>query len=375
MNTAIVIPALDPNEKLVSLASGLLSQGFSYIVVVDDGSSDSCASVFDALKRMGVRVVHHAANLGKGAALKTGIADVRSHCPLATHIVTADADGQHTLDDICRVSMAAEGHHDHIVLGVRDLRSPGVPVRSRVGNAFSSAYFKFDTGVSCSDTQTGLRAMPLSLAPLALSTPGTRFEYEMNFLTSAAKRSIPMLMIPIAAVYENKNSGSHFSTVRDSVRIYRQLARFAGSSIACACVDLGLFALMAALVNLNTALLIAAATIVARMCSGMLNFVLNRFWSFSDAGSGRGDARGQVRRYGVLFLAQMLASAGLVWLFSALPLPIVAVKMLVDGSLFVVSYFVQRNWVFKGTPRSKAVVMKGGAAHVAAVSKSPYKTA
>ena len=69
MNTAIVIPALDPNEKLVSLASGLLSQGFSYIVVVDDGSSDSCASVFDALKRMGVRVVHHAANLGKGAAL------------------------------------------------------------------------------------------------------------------------------------------------------------------------------------------------------------------------------------------------------------------------------------------------------------------
>lgn len=375
MNAAIVIPTIDPNQKLLELANDLQARNLGRIVVVDDGSDESCAPVFDELERAGACVVHHATNLGKGAAIKTGIMAVRARFPQTTHIVTADADGQHPPDDIERVIRAAEGHHDHVVIGTRDLGSREVPLRSRMGNAFSSAYFKFDTGMTCPDTQTGLRAIPASLFSLALSTPGTRYEYEMNFLTTVAKRDIPLVMLPIQTVYEDNNASSHFSTIRDSARIYKQLIRFAGSSLTCSLVDLGLFALISVVVNLNTALLVAAATIIARMCSGLLNFSLNRSWSFKDAGSPNGDAMKQMKRYCLLFFAQMAASSAFVWLLSSLPLPLVGVKMLVDSALFVVSYFVQRNWVFKDAPKNRAIIMKGGAQHVSKQSEKFFPAA
>lgn len=360
MNTVVIIPTIDPDEKLVAVVDGLRARGFARFIIVDDGSDESRDGLFAELGRGGARVLHHAKNLGKGAAIKTALSSVRTLFPEATHVVTVDGDGQHLPDDVAEVCRMAAGSHGHVVIGVRDLGSKGVPMRSRMGNAFSSAYFKFDTGVSCPDTQTGLRAMPVSLVPFALSIPGTRYEYEMNFLTAVVKKNVPLVMTPISTVYEDNNAGSHFSTVRDSVRIYKQLLRFAGSSLACSAVDLGLFALLTALLDLQTALLVTLATVFARLCSGALNFSLNRRWSFSESGSKAGSARVQALRYGFLFAAQMLASIVLVTALSFMPIPLVCVKVLVDGTLFVVSYFIQRNWVFDAPARTQPIIVKGG---------------
>ncbi|MBQ9004526.1 MAG: bifunctional glycosyltransferase family 2/GtrA family protein [Eggerthellaceae bacterium] len=363
MNMVVIIPTIDPDERLYKLVAQLRSRGLSRFVIVDDGSSENRAPIFEELERSGARVLHHPANLGKGAAIKTALGSVRALFPEATHVVTVDGDGQHLPDDVLRVCELAEGHHEHVVIGVRDLQRRGVPLRSRIGNAFSSAYFKLDTGFSCPDTQTGLRAMPVSLIPFARSVAGTRYEYEMNFLTEVVKGGRALAMVPIEAVYEDNNAGSHFSAVRDSVRIYKQFLRFAGSSLACALADLVLFAAVVAAgtaAGLPTSAAVVAATVSARLVSGALNFALNRTWSFSDLGSADGDARAQAARYGALFLAQMTASALLVALLSQLPVPPVAAKMLVDGALFIVSYFIQRNWVFKNAGGTRALAAKGG---------------
>lgn len=360
MNVVIVIPAIDPDGKLNRLVDELRSRGFTRFIVVDDGSGGESEGLFSDLELDGVCVLHHAANLGKGAALKTGLSAVRKLFPEVTHIVTVDADGQHLAKDVERVARAAEGSHDHVVIGTRDLQDRNVPVRSRIGNAFSSIYFKLDTGLSCPDTQTGLRAIPVSLLSFALSVPGLRYEYEMNFLTAVAKRSIPLVMVPISAVYTDGNVGSHFSTMRDSLCIYGQFFRFAGSSLVCAVADLLIFALIAAVLDLQIAALVTLATVAARMVSGVLNFTLNRCFSFHDLGSTSGNARTQGARYMTLFLVQMCASAVLVTVLSVAPVPLVLVKALVDGLLFVMSYFVQRNWVFKRAARKRAVIMKGG---------------
>lgn len=372
MNAVVLIPTIDPDERLISVLSDLREHGFSRFVVVDDGSSNECNPLFEEIEHGGVTVLHHAVNLGKGAALKTGFAAIRKIYPDATHVVTADDDGQHLADDVANVCRAADGHHDHVVIGMRDLHEAGVPLRSRIGNAFSSAYFKLDTGVACPDTQTGLRAIPVSLIPLALSIPGSRYDYEMNFLTAAAKRDIPMAMVPISTVYVDNNSASHFSVVRDSALIYKQLLRFASSSLTCSAVDLGIFALLTTFLNAQTALLVAFATIFARFCSGALNFTLNRSWSFAETGSRRGNVKSQAPRYAALFFAQMFASMTLVTALSFLPIPLVGVKVLVDGTLFLVSYFVQRNWVFKAPVRNQPIIVKGGAAHVNDASTKTY---
>ena len=360
MDAVVAIPAIDPSNRLVSLVDALHERGFERFIVVDDGSSPEAQAPFAALERRGVRLVRHAQNLGKGSAIKTAIAQMRIAYPFATHLITVDADGQHLPDDVVSVWEAAREHPHALVLGSRNLHSRAVPPRSRLGNAFSALYFKMDTGVTCCDTQTGLRAIPASLLQLAMRTPGARYEYEMNFLTAAAKRGVPLKQVPITAVYEQGNAGSHFCALRDSLRIYRQFIRFTGSSLVCSMVDLAAFALLAAILGAEGGLLVAVATVAARMLSGALNFEINRTWSFADSGSRSGDPSAQAIRYGILFAGQMAASAGLVAALSYMPLPLVLVKVLVDGTLFFVSHFIQRNWVFKRTP-VKTRLLKGGA--------------
>ena len=364
MDAVIAIPALNPDDRLVSLVDELHGRGFTRFIVVDDGSAPEHQEAFEALKRRGVRVVHHPQNLGKGSAIKTAIAQMRFAYPDADCLVTMDADGQHLPKDVVRVCREAQEHPESLVLGTRNLGGRNVPLRSRLGNGFSALYFKMDTGVSCPDTQTGLRAIPRPLLQLAMRTRGTRYDYEMNFLTAVAKRGCDIRMVPVHTVYQRGNAGSHFQTVRDSALIYRQFIRFTGSSLACSAVDLAMFALITAILGLDTAALVAVATVVARMLSGALNFELNRSWSFADSGSRKGPADAQAIRYGILFVAQMLASMGLVTMLSFLPLPLVVVKVLVDGSLFFVSHFIQKNWVFKAKARGMQPLVLEGGAHV-----------
>ena len=116
---------------------------------------------------------------------------------------------------------ALSANPGHLVLGARDFAGEDVPARSAFGNRITSALFRLGTGISCSDTQTGLRGIPPALLPLAQRVKGDRFDYEMNFLAEAV-RVAPLITIPIETVYEKGNAGSHFRPVRDSLLIYRE---------------------------------------------------------------------------------------------------------------------------------------------------------
>ena len=341
MNIAVLIPSLDPDDALVTLVGQLQQAGVEQIVVIDDGSTEQAP--FDRCAAMGCVVVHHAVNRGKGEALRTGLRAAQAAFPGLSGVVTADGDGQHAVRDILRVMQEVTRHSDCIVLGTRDFSTGNVPARSRFGNWFSSLFFRLSAGISCPDTQTGLRGIPASLFEFALSVPGSRYEYEMNVLFTAAREGIPLHDIPIAAIYEKDNRSSHFRPIADSARIYAMPLRFAAASAGRVVVDIVLFALFSHLFRARTARAILLATIGARVCSGVLNFTLNRNWSFSstqDAWWAQG------LRYLALFLCQMLASGGLVWLLSFLPLPLTLIKILVDTALFFASYFIQHNWVF-----------------------------
>ena len=221
MEIVICIPAYKPDQKLIRLIDDLRSLGFSKIVVTDDGGGQEYAPVFMCAEKRGCVVAHHDYNLGKGAALRTGMEKAVRQFGEEIGVITADADGQHLPHDIAKIAEAMNSHPDRLVLGTRDFSGKTVPVKSALGNRITSAFFKVLTGVTCRDTQTGLRGIPSSLLPLALSTEGDRYDYEMNFLMEAVKR-VPLIMIPIETVYENNNEGSHFRTVKDSFLIYKE---------------------------------------------------------------------------------------------------------------------------------------------------------
>ena len=105
VSIALLIPAYRPGPALIEVVRSLDDPGFTGIVVVDDGSGPEYAWIFDLLEQFaGVKVVRHAVNLGKGAALKTGMNYALVEHPGLAGIVTADADGQHDPADICRVA-------------------------------------------------------------------------------------------------------------------------------------------------------------------------------------------------------------------------------------------------------------------------------
>ena len=343
LQEVVLIPSLDPDDKLVQVVRGCREQGFAHIVLVDDGSREACREPFRQAEGLGAVVLRHDKNRGKGAALKTGIRDIAARFPDAPCIVTADGDGQHRPEDIRAVANAAT-ERNALVLGTRDLDDPATPRRSRFGNRFSALFFRLATGVKCPDTQTGLRGLPRFLWDFALSVEGNRYEYEMNLLMAAAERKYPLEMVPIHTIYFDNNRKSHFRTFRDAFLVYRRPIRFAAASLSSSVVDLVVFTLLMALFfDRENAGQVMLATVIARCLSGIYNFAVNKKWSFSAKGS----ALGQAVRYLILFLCLMLASGGIVSLLRLLPMNITVLKLIVDLLLFAVSYFVQRRWVFR----------------------------
>lgn len=225
----IVIPAFEPDGGLVDLVRRL-APDFGGFVVVDDGSRAS-REPFRELERLGLaRVVAHPENRGKGAALKTGFAEVLRSFPDAVGVVTVDADGQHRPEDVVRVARAMSEAPSSLVLGVRSFGS-GVPLRSRLGNFWARVEFRLLTGRSVRDTQSGLRGIPLGMLPRLMRIPGERYEYEMRVLVDCAVRG-ELAQLPIATVYIDGNRASHFRPLADTLLTQRALvsaARDAGA--------------------------------------------------------------------------------------------------------------------------------------------------
>lgn len=338
MKCGILIPAYNPDERLISLAGKL--EGFS-IVIVNDGSDDP--GLFSRLRKVtGVTVLTHPENRGKGAALKTGF---RYMLEMGfTHAVTADADGQHSPEDIRRIAEITEEHPDQLILGVRELSQ--MPLRSRFGNGLTRFLFRSMYGVSLTDTQTGLRGLPLRKALLSLA--GERYEYETELLIYTGELfPAGIFELPIATIYSEHNESSHFRPIKDGLRIYailfRSLPKFLLVSLLSFGLDYVLFLLLYYVVFHRA----ETATVLARLCSGSFNYLCNSRLVFSGKGT-----RYTAKNYLLLACGLLLANVALAHLFiTILGFPAAAVKLCVECTLYFVSFLVQSRLANRRTDR------------------------
>lgn len=344
----VVIPAYEPDEKLIGLLDELVKAGFAPLVVVNDGSKgEQYKKIFDAAREMGAVVLSHAVNLGKGRALKTAFNYCLNEYPDLVGVVTADSDGQHIPEDIRKCMDALLLDEDALVLGVRDFDESGIPVRSVFGNKVTSVVMKFLTGISISDTQTGLRGIPADFMRYLLTGKGERFEFETNMLMDAKEKGIKIKEVPIKTIYIEENKSSHFNPIKDSIRIYAIFIKFMFSSLSSSVVDIVLFGLFCSLFK-NTEIAIGyimLSTILARVISAIYNFTINYRVVFK----GKGNTGTAAIKYIVLAVFIMLMSGALVSFFHRLipAAPEFVVKIPVDTLLFLVSFFVQREIVYK----------------------------
>ena len=358
---AVVIPALNPDARLLRLVDDLRRMMSDCpVIVVDDGSGAGARTVFsELLQRPGVTVLHHPVNRGKGAALKTAFRFFLAHFPGGAGVVTADADGQHLPEDIAAVAAESAAHADALVLGCREVAGAAAPWKSRIGNVLTRGLFTLlSGGVRLADTQTGLRGIPRRLLETLLECPGERFEFETAMLFHARDRRFGFREQRIATVYRDANRETHFDPFRDSVRIYAVLGRrlvtlsavrFCLSAVASAVIDVGLFALLFHIVLPAAGIpRLIGAVVGARVVSSLFNYWCNRNVVFHNGGRRSWDWVSLLEYYELCAVIAAASYWGIrlaLWLFPGTE--VVWLKILVDTVLFIGSFLVQRWWIFR----------------------------
>ena len=327
-----LIPAYEPEPILIGLLEDLKESGLTGIVV-DDGSGERFDALFRKAEQYAI-VLHHDENRGKGDALKTGLSYIREHFDEETVIVTMDADGQHRVADAIRLCTVAAAHPDTLVLGSRRLND-ATPLRSRMGNTITRMVYRLATGVNVYDTQTGLRAFHIKMLPRMTEIAGDRYEYEMNVLMELARQKTPIREEEIETIYINDNAGSHFDTVRDSVRVYKEIFKFSVSSLVGFLTDYCLFFVLSMLTG-NLPL----SNVGARCASSTVNYTLNKKLVFHSNGSIVASAAPYFALAALILIGN---TAVLSLLVNTLGIPQMAAKLLTEILFFALSYFVQKN--------------------------------
>ena len=345
----VLIPAYQPDARLPRLILELhRADPSSKIVVVDDGSGQKFSDIFEASATAGAHVISYENNRGKGYALREGFTWIRDVAgDLSECVVTADADGQHTLNDIFRVGRTCTDTGKS-VLGVREFVGH-VPARSRIGNTATSALFWLATGWKLKDTQTGLRAFPVALLPALLEVQGDRYEYELRVLLHLAKFRHPVTQIPIETIYEAGNPTSHFRPLQDSARIWAPLLKFAASSGVATVID---YVLVLVLNALTGALFFPV--IAARLVSASVNFAMNRR-VFEATGV---PLRRSALRYAALAVAVVAGSYTMLAVLTGIGMPLWIAKIIADTTMYLVSYSAQSRYVFAPAQEQSAKVTR-----------------
>lgn len=346
MTIAVLIPAYKPERTLCTVVQGILERSDLSVVIVDDGSGNEYLSAFSGLTNFPrMHVLRHAVNLGKGAALKTGMNYALTKFPDLVGVVTADADGQHHVDDILRLATHLAASPQRFALGVRSFRRD-VPFRNRAGNILTRYLVRLLMGLKISDTQTGLRAIPTSLMLELLRVPSNRYEFELDMLITAKHRRVPVEEVPIRTIYDHPNQTSHFNPLIDSMKIYFVLLRFGFVSLLTALIDNLVFYL-----TFRLSASIAVSQILARTIAVLFNYTAARNAVFMA----REKHALVFSKYLLLVVANGLLSYVLMRAFIAgSHIPVIGAKLLAESILFLANFAIQRDFVFTSRKEREA---------------------
>lgn len=219
---AFLIPVYNHGRRL----AGVIQQALSLeipVLVVDDGSTDDSHEV--ARRFEGVTVLQHERNLGKGAALLTGL---RAAARQADYAITIDADGQHSPDDALLLVEAIPDDGDDgdqaIIIGRRTgMERRHVPWTSRFGRLFSNFWVRLAGGPRLEDSQSGFRVYPIART-LSFKTRGRRYQFEVEILPVASWHRIPIIEVPVRVSYPPE--GERVSHFRPFVDFWRNALVF-----------------------------------------------------------------------------------------------------------------------------------------------------
>jgi glycosyltransferase involved in cell wall biosynthesis len=211
-NFCVIVPTYNNHKTLKRVLDSIL-EFTQNIIIVNDGSTDGTSEILKEYAHL--TQIHHAKNSGKGIALRNGF---KKAIELNfEYAITIDSDGQHFPSDIPGFIEEIQQQPNSLLIGSRNMAQENVPKKSSFGNKFSNFWFKFETGIKLSDTQSGFRLYPLRLIPKVFYT--NKFEFEIEVIVRSAWKGIVVKNIPIQVLYDPAERVSHFRPFKDFTRI------------------------------------------------------------------------------------------------------------------------------------------------------------
>ena len=184
------------------------------VIVLDDGSTDDTSEI---ARLAGATVIRHEENKGKGAAIRSILAEVKrkDHDVL----VLIDADFQHEPEEIPLLIEPIWRGSD-LVIGSRELQRSNIPLYRRIGQKVLLYSTHILSGKRLSDSECGFRALsPRAVTELKLSQGGFAIEAEM--IAAAAEKGLKVTQVPISAIYTK--DGSTLNPIRHGFGVLAQI--------------------------------------------------------------------------------------------------------------------------------------------------------
>ena len=209
MRTVALIPAFNEARTIATVVEGVRA-AVDRVIVVDDGSSDGTG---ERARQAGAEVVVHDVNLGKGHAVRTGLA--RVFAGDFTHVLLLDGDLQHLPHEASSLLQEAATGDADAVIGERRFERARMPASRYHANRIGSHALSWFIGIRVRDTQCGFRVFRVdALRPLQLRATG--YEVETEMLVKLRRRGGRIAAVPVTAVYEGQRS--KLRPVRDTTR-------------------------------------------------------------------------------------------------------------------------------------------------------------
>ncbi len=219
-NIVLLIPANNPTLKIIPILNSIIESLSNQIqiVMVNDHTDIEFMPVIEIVGALeSTKVITSDKSKGKGNAIKFGIEYILQEYPKANHIVTADADGQHSTTDI--LNIINQVNSNSFVIGVRSFPAKVTPLKSYLGNQVSRTVLSLLARKKIVDSQSGLRGFSIEIAKQFLHIPDPGFAFETEALLWVLQNTKNMAQIPIQTIYFDKNQGTHFHPIKDTYKI------------------------------------------------------------------------------------------------------------------------------------------------------------
>jgi len=203
----ICIPAYNEEKTIAKIIIDAKKYS-NNIIVIDDGSSDYTPKI---VKELGITLIQHVQNLGKGAALKTGFSEAIKSSPDV--VVTLDADGQHDPSSIPSLIEPILTGKSDVVIGSRTKKTK-MPKYRKVGLNTINYLNKKAINLNLNDIQSGLRAYSIKAITAIAKESFQDYSAEFEQLESLVDKGFRITEVPVEIKYYglDKTSKKNFIT-------------------------------------------------------------------------------------------------------------------------------------------------------------------